>query len=153
MSRYDSFDQLPDHIKKLNKDLTVSVSAAGPAKSPAVGKIPPAPADDNGRAFLGTLPAAVAAAAVLEFRFDRSRRWRFDVAWPDRKIAFEIEGGIWMKTAGGRSAGHAHPDRFLKDIEKYNMAAVLGWRVFRITPDMIADRRGLYWVLRAFEGV
>ncbi len=29
-----------------------------------------------------------------EYRFHRERRWRFDFAWPDYKVAVEVEGGI-----------------------------------------------------------
>jgi hypothetical protein len=64
----------------------------------------------------------------LEFVFDPTRKWRFDFAWPSDKIALEVEGGVW---SGGR---HTHPSGFIKDIEKYNRAAYLGWRVFRCTP-------------------
>ena len=65
---------------------------------------------------------------VTELRFAPPRRWRFDYAWPDKKIALEVEGGVW---SGGR---HTRGAGFLKDIEKYNEAACLGWRVVRCTP-------------------
>lgn len=62
-----------------------------------------------------------------EYRFNRFRKWRFDYAWPQHKIALEIEGGVWV------SGRHIRPTGFIKDIEKYNSAAVLGWKVFRAT--------------------
>lgn len=65
---------------------------------------------------------------VAEFRFHNQRRWRFDYAFPAQKIAVEVEGGIW---SGGR---HTRGAGFLKDMEKYNAATALGWRVLRTTP-------------------
>jgi len=62
-----------------------------------------------------------------EHRFHPTRRWRFDFAWPSKKIAVEIEGGTWT---GGR---HTRGAGFQKDCEKYNAAAVLGWTVLRFT--------------------
>ena len=66
-----------------------------------------------------------------ELRFDSSRRWRFDYAWPDKKIALEVEGGVWT---GGR---HTRGKGFLADMEKYNSAAAQGWRVLRCTPSTL----------------
>lgn len=63
-----------------------------------------------------------------EYRFYPERRWRFDYAIPSHRIALEVEGGVW--TAGR----HTRPQGFLGDIEKYNTATLLGWRVFRTTP-------------------
>lgn len=69
---------------------------------------------------------------IAEFRFHPTRRWRFDFAWPERKIALEIEGGVWNY---GR---HIRPKGFLADLRKYNTAAIMGWRIIRLTPNMIA---------------
>ena len=66
-----------------------------------------------------------------EYRFHPVRRWRFDYAWPSRMVAVEIEGGTWT---GGR---HTNPAGFEKDCEKYNNAALLGWRVMRFTSGMV----------------
>jgi very-short-patch-repair endonuclease len=68
-----------------------------------------------------------------EFRFAPPRRWRFDFAWPEQKIALEIEGGTWVGGRHNRGAGYA------KDLEKYNTATVLGWRLLRVTPEMVSD--------------
>ena len=88
---------------------------------------------------------------VLEHRFHDTRRWRFDLAWPDLKIACEIEGGVWMQTKTGRGKGHAHPKRFISDIEKYNQAALLGWLLIRATPEMVKDGRAVLWLQQAVE--
>lgn len=65
---------------------------------------------------------------VKEYKFHPERRWRFDYAIPAYKIALEVEGGVWTQ---GR---HTRPQGFLGDIEKYNTATLMGWRVFRTTP-------------------
>lgn len=61
-----------------------------------------------------------------EFRFYPSRMWRFDYAIPDLKIAIEIDGGVWTY---GR---HNRASSYIKDAEKLNTAASLGWLVLRI---------------------
>ncbi len=81
--------------------------------------------------FLVTWKAIGGRSPITEMKFDPKRRWRFDMAWPESKIALEIEGGVW---SGGR---HTRGAGFIKDAEKYNRAAMMGWRVLRITPDQI----------------
>jgi very-short-patch-repair endonuclease len=66
-----------------------------------------------------------------EFRFHETRRWRFDFAWPDRKLAVEVDGGVWTRGRHTRGAG------FERDCEKLNEAVLLGWRVLRVTPGMV----------------
>lgn len=98
-----------------------------------------------------------------EHRFDKVRKWRFDFAYPERKIAIEVEGGSFsapvrchicgnivkhrLKSgvlvpvrAGGR---HNRGANFEKDAEKYNQAALDGWMVLRVTPAMIKDGRAV----------
>ena len=70
----------------------------------------------------------VGAEVVAEHRFHETRKWRFDYAIPDMRIALEVEGGVWT---GGR---HTSSAGFIKDMEKYNRAALLGWLVLRCTP-------------------
>lgn len=67
-------------------------------------------------------------APVREHAFHPDRKWRFDFAWLDQRIALEVEGGIWI---GG---GHSRGSGVAKDIEKYNAATVLGWRIIRCQP-------------------
>ena len=72
-----------------------------------------------------------------EFRFDPARKWRLDFAWPGLKLGVEVEGGTW---SWGR---HVRPDGFERDAEKYNAAALAGWRVLRFTGKMVEDGRAL----------
>lgn len=68
---------------------------------------------------------------VREHRFVPDRRWRFDFAWPDRMLAVEVEGGVWN---GGR---HTRGAGYERDAEKYNRAAILGWRVLRFSTQQV----------------
>lgn len=68
-----------------------------------------------------------------EVKFHESRRWRFDFAWPDAMVAVEIEGGTWSRGRHTRGSG------FIADCDKYNAAAVLGWRVLRFTGEHLND--------------
>lgn len=83
---------------------------------------------------------------VKEYKFHPKRRWRFDYAIPDHKIALEVEGGVWT---GGR---HIRAQGFLGDMEKYNTATLMGWRVFRTTPDDLLKMVTLNMVKQAILG-
>ena len=82
---------------------------------------------------------------VAEHRFHPERKWRFDFAWPDRMIALEVDGGVW---AGGR---HTRGAGWVKDAEKLNHAAALGWRMFRSTPKSADLTAALALVRAAME--
>lgn len=80
---------------------------------------------------------------VAEYRFAPPRRFRFDFAWPEEKVALEVEGGAWT---GGR---HVRAKGFLGDMEKYNAAAMQGWRVFRCTPQDMQTGRAATMIAQA----
>lgn len=82
-------------------------------------------------AFLKSLEWLKVEAPVREYRFDNTRRWRFDFCWIDKKIAAEVAGGTW--TFGGHSRGKGYES----DCRKENAALLQGWRVFRFTTDMV----------------
>jgi hypothetical protein len=90
---------------------------------------------------------------IREYTFHAERQWRFDFCWREggNLVACEVEGGIWMQTSSGRSKGHAHPERFERDCEKYNEAALYGWMIIRVTPVMIRDGRAIDWLERALR--
>lgn len=72
---------------------------------------------------------------VKEYRWarDEGRMYRCDGAYLEDRILLEVEGGIFMRGGGG----HNRPMHFQDDCAKYNLAALLGWRVLRFTKDMI----------------
>jgi very-short-patch-repair endonuclease len=88
--------------------------------------------------FRGLLKDCKLPAPVMEYQFHPVRKWRFDFAWPEHKIALEVEGGVFghKKKDGTKSEKGAHSSvsGILRDIEKYNAAACLGWRVLRVIP-------------------
>lgn len=69
------------------------------------------------------------AEVVKELQFHPDRKWRFDYAFPSRKVAIEIDGAIWTL---GR---HNRPRGYLNDMEKLNTAASMGWLVLRFSTD------------------
>lgn len=88
----------------------------------------------------------------MQYVFHPTRKWRFDFAWPEVRVAVEIDGGIFV---GG---GHNRGVRFSQDADKHNEAVLLGWRLLRFTTvqirgepvqcidkvrKLIADQRGL----------
>ncbi len=73
-----------------------------------------------------------------EYRFHPKRRWRFDFAYPERRLAIEIEGGTWCY---GKKSRHTTAAGFSNDCEKYNAATLLGWRVLRFDSVMVKSGR------------
>jgi hypothetical protein len=69
----------------------------------------------------------------LEWRFHPSRLWRFDVAFVAARVAIEIQGGIFL------SGRHNHSVSFIKDMEKANSAACMGWVILYRTPSNFLD--------------
>ena len=82
---------------------------------------------------------------VREHRFATSlgRQWRFDFAWPAHMLAVECEGGVWTHGRHTRGSG------FSADMDKYNTAVLLGWRVLRFGPEQIKSGDAVLMVERA----
>lgn len=84
---------------------------------------------------------------ALEHKFHPTRGWLLDAAWLDRKLAVEVEGGIWSK-AGGKpcqlcgqapKGAHGRGKGILRDMEKANALAEMGWALLRFTPQQVSD--------------
>lgn len=84
--------------------------------------------------------------AVSEHRFHSSRMWRFDLAWPRLKVAFEKEG-----MAPGAKSRHTTLAGYAGDCEKYNEAQLLGWLVIRATAKQIESGQASTWLLAALK--
>lgn len=80
-----------------------------------------------------------------EYRFHDTRKWRFDFAWIEIKLACEVEGGIW---SGGR---HTQGTGYENDCDKYNTAVCSGWNVLRVTGSMIKDGRAIQYIEQGLE--
>lgn len=81
-----------------------------------------------------------------EYAFAAPRKWRFDFAWPEQHVAAEVEGGVWI---AGR---HVRGKGYEGDLEKYNTAVLLGWRVLRFTGRMIEDGTAVRMIRAALGG-
>jgi very-short-patch-repair endonuclease len=80
-----------------------------------------------------------------EYRFAPPRRWRADFAILPQRILIEIEGGVW---SGGR---HTRGWGFENDCEKYNCAALLGWKVLRYSTAMVISGEAIAQIAEALQ--
>lgn len=96
-------------------------------------------------ALIQQLYAADLVPVWTEHRFQPSRKWRLDLAWPDLRVGVEVHGGIWTEGRHTRGTGF-HADR-----EKMNEAALLDWLVLEVTDKHIRSGQALAWIERALE--
>lgn len=99
--------------------------------------------------LLAALDRLFIAHPIREHVFHDSRGWRFDFAWPGRKLALEVEDGAFMQ-GGGR---HTRGAGFRDDLEKYNEAVAYGWRILRIMPEQVKRSQTADLVRRAWENL
>jgi very-short-patch-repair endonuclease len=66
------------------------------------------------------------------------RKFRFDFALIDHKLAIECDGGIWMKK-GAHNTGTA----MQRDRDKDELALLNGWTVYRVTESMVKSGRAI----------
>jgi hypothetical protein len=113
--------------------------------------------------FLAQIIEAELPAPVRELAFDepgsdrKKRRWRFDMAWPDLRVAAEVEGGVWgggrpCRVCKQRKAGrHNSPAGFEKDCEKYGHGVAQGWQILRVTSKMVKNGMGIRLLKELFK--
>lgn len=97
--------------------------------------------------FVHALIEAGLPTPVREYRFDKTRRFRFDFAWPQRlpPVAVEIEGGSWIVGRHSRGTG------FESDCVKYNLASIEGWIVLRFVGAHIKSGYAIETLRKALE--
>ena len=79
-------------------------------------------------------------APIAEYRFHPIRKWRFDWAFPDAKVALEIHGGTWIQGKHSRGVGQR------VDFCKWSHAAALGWRIIHVVPEQLESTQSLEWL-------
>lgn len=79
-----------------------------------------------------------------EITFHPTRKWRFDLAWPDIKVAVEYQGGIFS-----RRASHSSISGIQRDQEKSNEAQLHGWIVIYANAFTVKSGQAVDWVNRA----
>lgn len=67
-----------------------------------------------------------------EYRFHPTRKWRFDYAVPEIRLAVEYNGHAGFVGKAGASA-HSSVTGITRDAEKLNSAIGCGWRVLQFT--------------------
>ena len=87
--------------------------------------------------FLLQISAAGLPEPQREYPLIPGRRFRADFAWPEHRLAVEIEGGTWVNGRHVRGTG------YMNDCRKYNLAVLHGWRVLRFTSEMVRDGEAL----------
>lgn len=80
-------------------------------------------------------------AVEREYLFHATRSWRFDFAIPAKKVAIELEGGIWTQGRHNRGTG------MIEDMQKYNEAARLGWAVYRFDGGAVKRGEAIRFIL------
>ncbi len=79
---------------------------------------------------------------VREYRITETRRFRWDYAWPEYRVALEQQGGVWSRGAHGRGTG------IVRDQEKANLAAMHGWLCLYCQPRDLLKRETMEAIAR-----
>jgi very-short-patch-repair endonuclease len=78
------------------------------------------------------------------FAAEIKRRFSSDFAWPEFRLLVEIQGGIWMRGGGG----HSHPMHIEKDVERQQVATLLGWHLLPVTTDQVRKGEAIEILIR-----
>lgn len=74
------------------------------------------------------------------------RRFRWDFAFPSKKLLIEVQGAIFVK--GGHSTGVG----ITRDMEKNNLAVLAGYRCLVVSSKHISSGQALDWIKEALYG-
>lgn len=83
---------------------------------------------------------------IRQHRLVPGRRFAADLAYPDRRLYVEVDGGTWSR---GR---HARGSGIETDAEKTSLAAIGGWKLIRTTGRQVESGQALEWIKRALTG-
>lgn len=105
----------------------------------------PKPKSTGEEAFALQIRALKLPTPVREYVFAPPRKYRFDYAWPDIKMAVEIDGGIWTKGRHTRGKG------FEADCLKIALAIQNGWRVYRFSTGQVNKMVAIDFIEKEFS--
>lgn len=75
------------------------------------------------------------------------RKFRADLAWPDRRLWCDVQGGQWVN-------GHHNRGSSVEgDAEKVSLASIAGWRPLIVTTSMVRSGKALELIERALKEV
>ena len=98
-----------------------------PGRKAAAPKPRPAPAPRWNDTYAGQLANAVRKAGLpqarREYLFCPGRKFRADLAWPERSLLVEVKGSV-----------HRLRDKFARDIKREQIIFKLGFRLLQVTP-------------------
>ena len=84
---------------------------------------------------------------ISEHKFHPIRKWRFDFAIVDLKIAIEVEGGVWTKGRHTRGSG------FINDTIKYNTATSMGWSILRFAATELYTKKTIDFIKNTIQAI
>lgn len=94
----------------------------------------------------GQIKRACLPEPTREYRAIPGRRFPFDFAWPEYRVLCEVQGGTYVKGKSGHSSGSG----IARDIEKHNLAVLLGWRIiYADTNHIKRTGEALLWIQQA----
>lgn len=116
------------------------------ATVPASSRSRAIPTEDLADALLRQILAVRLPEPQREYRPFPDRRFRIDLAWVDRLMAVECDGGEWNHGRHGRGAGMA------SDCEKQNRLMLEGWACLRFVGSQIRSGYALRTIEQALRG-
>ena len=96
----------------------------------------------EGEVILATSLRALKIEFEQEFQFHPTRKWRADFHLKGKKVLVEGEGGIW---SNGR---HTRGKGYLRDLEKYNTATMMGYQVIRFSTEQVKSGKAIEQILK-----
>jgi hypothetical protein len=103
------------------------------------------PASTNDMIFFQLLKSEGLPIPTPEFKFANDRKFRFDYCWQTEMVALEVEGGVW------KAGRHTRGSGFIKDMEKYNLAACKGYRLIRTVPTELCTMKTIELIKEALQ--
>jgi very-short-patch-repair endonuclease len=82
-----------------------------------------------------------------ELQFAHPRRFTFDFASVQAKVAVEIQGGVWIE-----KSGHNSGNGLRSDYEKAKLAAEFGWVLLPITAEQVECGDTLGRIAKVIKG-